>query len=154
MAFPTWRYKLNILLIVSFGGSSCIKNIFGWTDDFVLANEEAVKLRNEFRSNMHLPPGNSTLRVGKISLLWLLPLIWFPKIRQFKFLKVNCGYITTSDSAKTARLMREAKERLESNINPDPYIRNYMPTGSLFMRNPPIPLEALYPDGIPEGMSR
>ena len=54
---------------MSFGGSSCIKNIFGWTDDFVLANEEAAKLRNEFRLNMHLPPGNSTLRVGKMSSL-------------------------------------------------------------------------------------
>jgi hypothetical protein len=62
--------------------------------------------------------------------------------------------ITTSDSAKTTRLMREAKERLEANTNPDPYIRNYMPSGSLFMRNPPISLEALYPDGIPEGMNR
>ena len=74
-------------------------------------------------------------------------------ITQFKFL-INYDDLTITDSAKTARLMREAKERLESNINPDPYIRNYMPSGSLFMRNPPIPLEALYPDGIPEGMNR
>ena len=58
------------------------------------------------------------------------------------------------DSAKTARLLREAKELLASHTNPDPYIRNYMPGGTLFMRNPAPPLEALFPDGIPEGMSR
>ena len=29
-----------------------------------------------------------------------------------------------------------------------------MPGGTLFMRNPAPPLEALFPDGIPEGMNR
>ena len=58
------------------GGISCIKNIFGWTDDFVIANEEAVKLRNEFRSNMHLPPGTTvsknrnTLSAVFVDLKW------------------------------------------------------------------------------------
>lgn len=62
--------------------------------------------------------------------------------------------LLNSDSAKVARLLREAKERLIANTHPDPYLRNYMPGGSLFMRNPAPPLEALYPDGIPEGMNR
>ena len=47
-----------------------------------------------------------------------------------------------ADSAKVARLMREATERLEKQTHPDPYISAYMPGGSLFMRNPAIPLEA------------
>jgi len=59
-----------------------------------------------------------------------------------------------ADSAKAARLLREATERLAKQTHPDPYIAAYMPGGSLFMRNPAIPLEALYPDGIPEGVSR
>lgn len=59
-----------------------------------------------------------------------------------------------ADSAKTARLLREAKERLALQTHPDPYIHAAMPGGSLFMRNPAIPLEALYPDGIPAGVSR
>lgn len=67
---------------------------------------------------------------------------------------VTAILIWISDSAKTARLLREAKELLAAHVNPDPYIRNYMPGGSLFMRNPAPPLEALFPDGIPEGMSR
>eukprot|EP00607_Mallomonas_marina_P006408 CAMPEP_0182427540 /NCGR_PEP_ID=MMETSP1167-20130531/18238_1 /TAXON_ID=2988 /ORGANISM="Mallomonas Sp, Strain CCMP3275" /LENGTH=131 /DNA_ID=CAMNT_0024609847 /DNA_START=148 /DNA_END=543 /DNA_ORIENTATION=+ len=58
------------------------------------------------------------------------------------------------DSAKVKRLIREAYERLEEQAHPDPYIVPYMPGGSLFMRNPAPPLEAVYPDGIPEGHSR
>ena len=56
--------------------------------------------------------------------------------------------------AKIARLMREAKERLAEQTHADPYIAAYMPGGSLFMRNPAFPVEALYPDGVPEGVSR
>lgn len=59
-----------------------------------------------------------------------------------------------TDSAKTARLVREARERLAEQTHPDPYIQAYMPGGSLFMRNPAIPLEALYPDGIPAHVSK
>lgn len=33
---------------------------------------------------------------------------------------------------------------------PNRYIRPYMPSGSSFMRNPPPPLEACYPLGIPD----
>ena len=66
----------------------------------------------------------------------------------------NANKSIPADSAKVARLIREATERLSKQTHPDPYISPYMPGGSLFMRNPAIPLEALYPDGIPEGMSR
>jgi hypothetical protein len=34
----------------------------------------------------------------------------------------------------------------------DKYIPAYMPGGSLFMRNPPLPLSVCYPDGLPEGL--
>lgn len=42
---------------------------------------------------------------------------------------------------------------LKEKAHPDPYIVNYMPGGSLFMRNPALPLEVVYPDGIPAGVS-
>ena len=58
------------------------------------------------------------------------------------------------DSAKVTRLLREAHERLALQTHPDPYIHHSMPGGSSFMRNPALPVEALYPDGIPEGISR
>ena len=57
-------------------------------------------------------------------------------------------------SAKLTRIMREAKDRLEAQTHPDPYIQAYMPGGSLFMRNPAFPNEALYPDGVPSFISK
>jgi hypothetical protein len=58
------------------------------------------------------------------------------------------------DDATINRLLREAQEKLDLQTHPDKYIHPAMPGGSLFMRNPAIPLEALYPDGVPEGMSK
>jgi NADH dehydrogenase (ubiquinone) 1 beta subcomplex subunit 9 len=58
-----------------------------------------------------------------------------------------------AESPKVPRLIRLANDRLAAQTHPDPYIYPYMPGGSLFMRNPAIPIEALYPDGIPEGVS-
>lgn len=58
------------------------------------------------------------------------------------------------DSAQTRTLIKDAQQRLFDATHPDPVIQAYMPGGSLFMRNPAPPLEALFPDGIPEGVSR
>lgn len=43
------------------------------------------------------------------------------------------------------RLIREGQERLEKYTHPDRYITPYMPGGTLFMRNPPLPLEVKQP---------
>ncbi len=87
-------------------------------------------MRAEFDENKNLPAGKHSERLVKV----------FAKA----FL----------DSAKVKRLLREAHERLARQAHPDPYIAPFMPGGSLFMRNPALPLEAIYPDGIPEGVSR
>mmetsp|Transcript_28931 Transcript_28931/g.64692 ORF Transcript_28931/g.64692 Transcript_28931/m.64692 type:complete len:154 (+) Transcript_28931:59-520(+) len=50
------------------------------------------------------------------------------------------------------RLVREANEHLFSLTHPDKYIPAYMPGGSLFMRNPPLPLSVCYPGGLPAGV--
>jgi NADH dehydrogenase (ubiquinone) 1 beta subcomplex subunit 9 len=63
-------------------------------------------------------------------------------------------FLLPPDSAKTARLVREGYEELERRRDPDPYLTPFMPGGTMFMRNPPPPLESLYPEGIPEGVSR
>lgn len=57
------------------------------------------------------------------------------------------------DMPEAKRLLRVGTERLEKQTHPDPYIQAYMPGGSLFMRNPAVPLEALYPEGIPANMT-
>jgi hypothetical protein len=82
--------------------------------------------------------------------------------------------MTDSVSSLTKRLVREAEEKLEKYTHPDRYVFNYMPGGSRFMRNAPIPLDVrllfpilmtsclarvltgcslqvCFPDGVPEG---
>eukprot|EP01041_Mallomonas_annulata_P010977 gene10977-22938_t len=66
----------------------------------------------------------------------------------------NASMSLPVDSPKVKRLVREAYERLQEQAHPDPYIVPYMPGGSLFMRNPAVPLEACFPDGIPEEYSK
>jgi hypothetical protein len=52
-----------------------------------------------------------------------------------------------ANEAKATRLLKEAKQELFENSHPDPYCVPFMPGGSLFMRNPPLPLEVCFPDG-------
>ena len=58
-----------------------------------------------------------------------------------------------TDSAITARIVREAREKLADFAHPEPYLTPYMPGGTLFMRNPAVPLEVCFPDGIPHEIS-
>ena len=44
-------------------------------------------------------------------------------------------------SGLSQRLIREAESKVFSFTHPDPYVKPYMPGGSKFMRNPPIPLK-------------
>lgn len=63
------------------------------------------------------------------------------------------AYLGT-EPALIKRIVREARERLAERKHPDQYIQSYMPGGTLFMRNPAFPNEALYPDGVPEHLSK
>jgi NADH dehydrogenase (ubiquinone) 1 beta subcomplex subunit 9 len=49
------------------------------------------------------------------------------------------------------KLCREAEEELFSYTHPDQYVLPWMPGGSMFMRNPPIPMSVVYPHGPGEG---
>ena len=48
------------------------------------------------------------------------------------------------------QIIKEAYEELVTHAHPDPYLNPHMPGGSSFMRNPAMPLEFVYPSGIPE----
>jgi hypothetical protein len=50
--------------------------------------------------------------------------------------------------------VKDAWKELEFHQHPDPYINPHMPGGSSYMRNPAVPLEVVYPSGIPAGYSR
>jgi len=116
---------LETILIFSLHASS-LRNLVSWCESRELFNEEATKIRAEFDANKNLAIGIK-LYVLEFATSWLFIV----------------------DSALVTRLVREAKERLQAQTHPDPYIMSYMPGGSLFMRNPALPYEALYPDGIP-----
>lgn len=49
--------------------------------------------------------------------------------------------------AAAIRLLKDAKAEIFKNSHPDPYCVPFMPGGSLFMRNPPLPMEVCFPDG-------
>lgn len=49
------------------------------------------------------------------------------------------GFVYCGSLSK--RLVREAQEKLEHYTHPDKYVFNYMPGGTRFMRNAPIPLD-------------
>lgn len=50
-------------------------------------------------------------------------------------------------AAKARRLLQEGQDELYYYTHPDPYCNPYMPGGSLFMRNPPLPMSVCFPDG-------
>mmetsp|Transcript_22595 Transcript_22595/g.33038 ORF Transcript_22595/g.33038 Transcript_22595/m.33038 type:complete len:155 (+) Transcript_22595:68-532(+) len=56
--------------------------------------------------------------------------------------------------AESKRLIKEAEEELLYHKHPDPYVNPHMPGGSSFMRNPAVPLEVVYPSGIPDHYKR
>lgn len=44
-------------------------------------------------------------------------------------------------------ILQEGQDELFSWMHPDPYCIPYMPGGSKFMRNPPLPMSVCFPDG-------
>ena len=83
---------------------------------------------------------------------------WFPHRSAFN--ERACEVRARFDAAKplaagsgaVQRLLREAHEELAQWTHPDAYTVPYMPGGTKFMRNPPLPLHVCYPDGLPEGV--
>mmetsp|Transcript_4273 Transcript_4273/g.6456 ORF Transcript_4273/g.6456 Transcript_4273/m.6456 type:complete len:161 (-) Transcript_4273:249-731(-) len=63
--------------------------------------------------------------------------------------KIRARFDENKDAppATVARLLKEGNDELFEFMHPDPYVVPYMPGGTLFMRNPPLPLEVCFPDG-------
>jgi hypothetical protein len=59
----------------------------------------------------------------------------------------------TARRSQTRKLVQDGLDKLVEYTHPDPYTLPTMPGGSKFMRNPPPPLSAVFPDGIPEDMN-
>lgn len=116
---------------------------WSWAESRDVFNNRALQIRAEFDANKTAGKATAPLLFYLSSRSISLPRDPFPTHHSFPI----------SDAPRAARLLREGNERLVLHTHPDPYIAAYMPGGSLFMRNPAIPLEAIYPEGIPEGVS-
>jgi NADH dehydrogenase (ubiquinone) 1 beta subcomplex subunit 9 len=54
------------------------------------------------------------------------------------------------ESGKVKALVRKAHEELLRYSHPDKYILPWMPGGTLFMRNPPLPFDVVFAGHVPE----
>ena len=65
------------------------------------------------------------------------------------FMTLNFVFLTHGycDCPFVCLFFQEGKQELYENTHPDPYCVAYMPGGTLFMRNPPLPMEVCFPDG-------
>ena len=52
-----------------------------------------------------------------------------------------------------AKILRESHDELFAATHPDRYVLPWMPGGSKFMRNPPVPLSVVYPHGVPDDVA-
>lgn len=73
-------------------------------------------------------------------------------LRESERIRARFNAYKHADAAggEVTRVLREAEAELAEWVHPDMYTVPYMPGGSKFMRNPPPPLSACFPDGIPE----
>ena len=73
-------------------------------------------------------------------------------LREATTLRARFDAAAAIPAAAAARLLREGEAEAAAATHPDPYTVCYMPGGSKFMRNPPLPLEAVFastPGGVP-----
>lgn len=54
-------------------------------------------------------------------------------------------------SARAQELLKAGEAKLYEYTHPDRYIVAYLPGGSLYMRNPPLPLHVCHDGHVPEG---
>lgn len=55
-------------------------------------------------------------------------------------------------SKKAEVLLKKGEEAVAEFTHPDPYVNPYMPGGTLYMRNPPVPLFAVHNGHLAEGV--
>jgi NADH dehydrogenase (ubiquinone) 1 beta subcomplex subunit 9 len=109
-----------------------------------------------YRAALQLSHAQTVTRLYRRSLR--LADSWHP--HRGAFLDVAAGLRARFDAARALapesgaarRLLREGEEEAGRWAHPDQYTVPYMPGGTKFMRNPPLPLAVCYPDGLPAGV--
>ena len=69
-------------------------------------------------------------------------------------LRARFDALKSVNATTGASALIEGEKEYDAHFHPDKYCIPYMPGGTKFMRNPPLPLELCYPDGIPEDLKK
>eukprot|EP00587_Corethron_hystrix_P013529 CAMPEP_0113306524 /NCGR_PEP_ID=MMETSP0010_2-20120614/5739_1 /TAXON_ID=216773 ORGANISM="Corethron hystrix, Strain 308" /NCGR_SAMPLE_ID=MMETSP0010_2 /ASSEMBLY_ACC=CAM_ASM_000155 /LENGTH=153 /DNA_ID=CAMNT_0000161205 /DNA_START=113 /DNA_END=574 /DNA_ORIENTATION=+ /assembly_acc=CAM_ASM_000155 len=105
--------------------------------------------REQFRQKVDLTHTQEVARLYrkslKVTLSWCIDREIFNE--EATNLRARFEAQRDANPAAAARILREGQEELFEMSHPDPYCVPHMPGGSLFMRNPPPPLEVCFPDG-------
>lgn len=151
-----------------------LRTLDSWACDKALWNEEATKLRAEFDANKAANAGCVCAsakrrrggRWGEGARRRALSSPPLPRLACACKVLVVVGLppsqVADSPAPRparppvprraAARLLAEGEARLLEWTHPDPYEKPYMPGGSKFMRNPALPLDAVFHSvgGVPE----
>lgn len=112
-----------------------MKTLSSWAVDRGIFLDEAEKIRARFDAERGCSPAKAA-RLIKVRLTHEVQfVIW-----------VNHEYSNVFFFVKS-QFLQEAKAELHEFSHPDPYCVPFMPGGSLFMRNPPLPMEVCFPNG-------
>ena len=118
--------------------------------------ESFYAVQSTYRSVITLTHKQSVTRLYRRSLR--LADSWLPNRGMFleKALQLRSRFDAakgfSAESGIAKRLLREGEEEAQQWTHPDQYCVPYMPGGTKFMRNPPLPLSVCYPDGLPQGV--
>lgn len=134
-----------------------LKTLESWIIDRRLWNEEATKIRAEFDANSALDVNSGYVYEVRIGSLFRLEEGESGPVRSARRHGLVIAFYWSADEERyvcvcgslTKRLVREAEEKVTKYTHPDRYVFNYMPGGTKFMRNAPLPLEVCFPDGVP-----
>mmetsp|Transcript_27213 Transcript_27213/g.30110 ORF Transcript_27213/g.30110 Transcript_27213/m.30110 type:complete len:164 (+) Transcript_27213:2133-2624(+) len=120
----------------------------------VVLNPAFLSAANECRQKLVTLPHNQQVarlyRQGLKNLKsWVID--WETFLDEATKLRERFDENRSVSKAGATRLLNEGQQELYDNTHPDPFVAAYMPGGTLYMRNPPIPLDvAFYGEEYPE----
>mmetsp|Transcript_1813 Transcript_1813/g.2731 ORF Transcript_1813/g.2731 Transcript_1813/m.2731 type:complete len:154 (-) Transcript_1813:323-784(-) len=112
-------------------------------------NSAFVSARAQIEQKVHLTRNQEVARLYRHSLRSLLSWCIDREIFNEEASKIRAEFDAERgvNASRAIRLLKEGQAKLYAHTHPDPYCVPYKPGGTMFMRNPPIPLDVCFPDG-------
>lgn len=130
---------------VAFLYRKSLKTLLSWAVDRDIFNEKATELRARFDANRGVDSHKAAklLRVSAScsSFVIIIAVIHYSRRESNLTSRVSRCIHTF------CLLFQDGEDELFSWTHPDMYVIPYMPGGSKFMRNPPLPMSVCFPDG-------